>query len=145
MRTRALPLLASLLLGCNIGAAPPILVGVDDAHEFGWRVLFVGGMWFQDLHTYDFRRTEMTPIDDMSVSNRQVTPSQILLRREVLARIRSMLSEEEAKAIDLMLENRDWNEIGEALGLKADTARMRVRRALDRVRQDIGIGAEDFG
>jgi uncharacterized radical SAM superfamily Fe-S cluster-containing enzyme len=28
-------------------------------HEFEWRVLFVAGMWFQDLFNYDFRRTEM--------------------------------------------------------------------------------------
>src|SRR5947209_13199140 len=27
--------------------------------EFEWRVLFVAGMWFQDLFNYDFRRTEM--------------------------------------------------------------------------------------
>lgn len=31
----------------------------SDAHEFDWRVLFVAGMWFQDLFNYDFRRTEM--------------------------------------------------------------------------------------
>jgi uncharacterized radical SAM superfamily Fe-S cluster-containing enzyme len=31
----------------------------DDAREFEWRVLFVAGMWFQDLYNYDFRRTEM--------------------------------------------------------------------------------------
>jgi 7,8-dihydro-6-hydroxymethylpterin dimethyltransferase len=30
-----------------------------DAVEFEWRVLFVAGMWFQDLFNYDFRRTEM--------------------------------------------------------------------------------------
>jgi uncharacterized radical SAM superfamily Fe-S cluster-containing enzyme len=30
-----------------------------DAKEFAWRVLFVAGMWFQDLFNYDFRRTEM--------------------------------------------------------------------------------------
>jgi uncharacterized radical SAM superfamily Fe-S cluster-containing enzyme len=30
----------------------------SDAHEFPWRVLFVAGMWFQDLFNYDFRRTE---------------------------------------------------------------------------------------
>jgi uncharacterized radical SAM superfamily Fe-S cluster-containing enzyme len=30
-----------------------------DAREFEWRVLFVAGMWFQDLFNYDFRRTEM--------------------------------------------------------------------------------------
>jgi hypothetical protein len=31
----------------------------NDAAEFEWRVLFVAGMWFQDLFNYDFRRTEM--------------------------------------------------------------------------------------
>jgi uncharacterized radical SAM superfamily Fe-S cluster-containing enzyme len=30
--------------------------------EKDWRVLWVGGMWFQDLWTYDFRRTEMCVI-----------------------------------------------------------------------------------
>jgi uncharacterized radical SAM superfamily Fe-S cluster-containing enzyme len=33
--------------------------GENDANEFEWRVLFVAGMWFQDLFNYDFRRTEM--------------------------------------------------------------------------------------
>jgi uncharacterized radical SAM superfamily Fe-S cluster-containing enzyme len=31
----------------------------SDAGEFDWRVMFVAGMWFQDLFNYDFRRTEM--------------------------------------------------------------------------------------
>jgi uncharacterized radical SAM superfamily Fe-S cluster-containing enzyme len=31
----------------------------QDANDFEWRVLFVAGMWFQDLFNYDFRRTEM--------------------------------------------------------------------------------------
>jgi uncharacterized radical SAM superfamily Fe-S cluster-containing enzyme len=31
----------------------------QDAAQFEWRVLFVAGMWFQDLFNYDFRRTEM--------------------------------------------------------------------------------------
>jgi uncharacterized radical SAM superfamily Fe-S cluster-containing enzyme len=30
-----------------------------DAAHFEWRMLFVAGMWFQDLYNYDFRRTEM--------------------------------------------------------------------------------------
>ncbi len=30
--------------------------------EKEWRILWVGGMWFQDLWTYDFRRTEMCVI-----------------------------------------------------------------------------------
>ena len=39
--------------GKEVGAS------AGDAHEFSWRVLFVAGMWFQDLFNYDFRRTEM--------------------------------------------------------------------------------------
>ena len=31
----------------------------DDSTAFEWRVLFIAGMWFQDLFNYDFRRTEM--------------------------------------------------------------------------------------
>jgi 7,8-dihydro-6-hydroxymethylpterin dimethyltransferase len=30
-----------------------------DAKAFPWRLLFIAGMWFQDLFNYDFRRTEM--------------------------------------------------------------------------------------
>jgi hypothetical protein len=33
--------------------------GEADAAQYEWRVLFVAGMWFQDLFNYDFRRTEM--------------------------------------------------------------------------------------
>jgi uncharacterized radical SAM superfamily Fe-S cluster-containing enzyme len=33
--------------------------GESDAAQYEWRVLFVAGMWFQDLFNYDFRRTEM--------------------------------------------------------------------------------------
>jgi uncharacterized radical SAM superfamily Fe-S cluster-containing enzyme len=33
--------------------------GEADAKQYEWRVLFVAGMWFQDLFNYDFRRTEM--------------------------------------------------------------------------------------
>jgi len=33
--------------------------GENDASAYEWRVLFVAGMWFQDLFNYDFRRTEM--------------------------------------------------------------------------------------
>lgn len=33
--------------------------GEVDAKQYEWRVLFVAGMWFQDLFNYDFRRTEM--------------------------------------------------------------------------------------
>ena len=87
----------------------------------------------------DFRRNDPVPVEDLTVANRGHSPSQIALHREVLARIRSMLNEQDALAVGMMLENRDWNEIGQALGLRPDTVRMRVRRALNRIRKEIGF------
>jgi uncharacterized radical SAM superfamily Fe-S cluster-containing enzyme len=34
-------------------------LGFTKKRRHDWRVFFVGGMWFQDLFNYDFRRTEM--------------------------------------------------------------------------------------
>jgi 7,8-dihydro-6-hydroxymethylpterin dimethyltransferase len=34
-------------------------LGFAKKNRYSWRVLFIGGMWFQDLFNYDFRRTEM--------------------------------------------------------------------------------------
>ncbi len=34
-------------------------LGFARKNRYPWRVFFVGGMWFQDLFNYDFRRTEM--------------------------------------------------------------------------------------
>jgi 7,8-dihydro-6-hydroxymethylpterin dimethyltransferase len=34
-------------------------LGFAETNRYPWRVLFIGGMWFQDLFNYDFRRTEM--------------------------------------------------------------------------------------
>jgi 7,8-dihydro-6-hydroxymethylpterin dimethyltransferase len=34
-------------------------LGFAGKKRYPWRVFFIGGMWFQDLFNYDFRRTEM--------------------------------------------------------------------------------------
>ncbi|HTO76772.1 MAG TPA: radical SAM protein [Thermoanaerobaculia bacterium] len=34
-------------------------LGFARKNRYPWRVFFIGGMWFQDLFNYDFRRTEM--------------------------------------------------------------------------------------
>ena len=56
--------------GIPAGLSPWKVAKIMDGHTGGklgfsakkrdaWRVLFIGGMWFQDLFNYDFRRTEM--------------------------------------------------------------------------------------
>ena len=87
----------------------------------------------------DFRRNEPVPVDELHVVNHGNSPSQIALHREVIARIQELLNDEDALAVSMMLENRDWNEIGASLGVKPDAVRMRVRRALTRVREEIGF------
>ena len=47
-------------------------LGFARKRRYDWRVFFIGGMWFQDLFNYDFRRTEMciipyaTPMGEIS-------------------------------------------------------------------------------
>ncbi|NNE00154.1 MAG: hypothetical protein HKN47_22775 [Pirellulaceae bacterium] len=91
----------------------------------------------------DFRRNDATPVEEIRVPARATTPSQIAIRKEVMSRVRSILGPDDKRIVDLMLENRDWKEIGGALEIQPDTARMRFRRALDRVRQDIGLSGDE--
>jgi uncharacterized radical SAM superfamily Fe-S cluster-containing enzyme len=46
-------------IGARGGTEARVGAHASDANEFEYRVLFVAGMWFQDLYNYDFRRTEM--------------------------------------------------------------------------------------
>ena len=87
----------------------------------------------------DFRRNESGPVEDYPVPSMATTPSRIALRKEVLAKIREELSPDDVRAVDMMLENRDWNEIGRALDVPADTVRMRVRRAIARIRENMNV------
>ncbi|MEM6691817.1 MAG: hypothetical protein AAF664_20480 [Planctomycetota bacterium] len=85
----------------------------------------------------DFRRTENSPVEDLRLASQSSTASQVALRKEIVEKVRSLLDANDAKALDLMLENREWNEIGEILKIKPDTARMRVRRAIAKVRSNM--------
>jgi RNA polymerase sigma factor (sigma-70 family) len=91
----------------------------------------------------DFRRVDNTSVEQMPLGTQTPTPSQIAIHHEVLQRVRSLLGPDDAKAVDMMLENRDWKEIGNTLGVEPDTARMRVRRALDRIRSRVGFSEDD--
>jgi RNA polymerase sigma factor (sigma-70 family) len=88
-------------------------------------------------HCRDFRRHESTPVEDIKLHGAQASPSQIALRKEVADRVRQLLGDGDAVALDMMLENRDWNEIGRRLAITPDAARMRVRRALERARAEM--------
>lgn len=86
----------------------------------------------------DFRRNEGTPVDELRMQAAERTPSQVALQREVLQKIQEMLGPAESVAVTMMLENRSWAEIGEHLEMTPDAARMRVRRAIERVKREMG-------
>ncbi|WP_162006593.1 RNA polymerase sigma factor [Roseimaritima sediminicola] len=82
----------------------------------------------------DFRRNESTPVDDHPLRAMQTSPSQRMVRAEVIARVRDQLGERDAPILEMVLENFTWSEIGQRLGIAPDTARMRYRRAVREVK-----------
>lgn len=82
----------------------------------------------------DFRRNESVPLGESPFPADDSSPSLVAIRREVVDQVRALVSPEDMRAIDMMLQNFDWVEIGDALGVKPDAARMRVQRALGQVR-----------
>ena len=85
----------------------------------------------------DFRRQDSSPIEQSRLAAHQATASQVALRREIIEKIRSQLAPDDAKALDLLLANHQWKEIGEILGVKPDTIRMRFRRVIEDIQQQM--------
>jgi hypothetical protein len=60
----------------------------------------------------------------------QPTPSRIVSSRELLQRVRGLLSEDERRLADQRAAGRTWAAIAAEQGLQPDAARMRLYRAL---------------
>ncbi|QEG41062.1 RNA polymerase sigma factor [Roseimaritima ulvae] len=92
----------------------------------------------------DFRRNESLPVEEHPLRAMQTTPSQHLLRSEVINRVREELGQQHAPIVDMVLENFSWAEIGERMGIAPDTARMRYRRAIRVVKEAWLAGQESI-
>ncbi|MEL6896814.1 MAG: hypothetical protein AAFP90_11975 [Planctomycetota bacterium] len=93
----------------------------------------------------DFRRTDKTPVEDHGLIGgepNEKTPSKVALRKEVLDLVRRQLGED-GVAIDMMLEGCGWAEIGRRLNVPADTARMRIRRGIKKIAEELGLSEND--
>lgn len=88
----------------------------------------------------DQRRIEAADAKALeAVAGTSSTPSQVLVGKELLQRVRDELSEEERYLVDQRILGRDWPEIAAELGERADTLRMRLTRAMNRVAQRLGL------
>ena len=93
-------------------------------------------------HCRDFRRTQSPP-DGFDASAEDSTPSVMLIRREILSAVATRLGSDDAAIVDYVVQGRDWNEIAALTGLAPDTARMRLRRAVARTRDELKLSDDE--
>ena len=67
------------------------------------------------------------------------TPSQHLMRQELLEKCRAQLSEEERWLADQRAVGREWAEMAAERGESPDALRMRLTRAIDRVAHELAL------
>jgi RNA polymerase sigma-70 factor (ECF subfamily) len=73
------------------------------------------------------------------IAGREATPSAIVSGQELLDRLRASLTNEERLLADRRAEGRSWAEIAAETGGNADMLRMRLSRAVERVKQQLGM------
>lgn len=67
------------------------------------------------------------------------SPSQIVLRRELVERMRAELSDDERQIADLRMEGLGWDEVAARLGGTAQARRMQLARAIERAAEHLGL------
>jgi RNA polymerase sigma-70 factor (ECF subfamily) len=89
-------------------------------------------------HARDSRRVvEGTAALDQVAQGRP--PDSVAAGRELLARCRTLLSEEERRLAELRAAGHTWPEIAAAVGGQAQARRRQLDRALDRVSRQLGL------
>jgi RNA polymerase sigma-70 factor (ECF subfamily) len=93
----------------------------------------------------DQRRTTTTgtggPLDH--VADRQPAPEEQLAAKELLARLRQSLTDEERQLADMRDQGFAWADIATQLGGTAQARRMQFARAIDRVAQELDLDLAD--
>lgn len=87
---------------------------------------------------------EAGPIDH---AGRDATPSRIVAGREIWSKVQAQLNQEERDIVSRRASGEGWEEIATAMGGSPDARRKQIKRAVDRVSEELGLGiqdAEDF-
>ena len=93
----------------------------------------------QTAQRRDIRRLTPGPVDELPLSAKQETPSQIVAARELLAIVRARMSDEDRYLADQRATGRPWSELAEELDAGADALRVRLARAIDRVAKSLAL------
>jgi RNA polymerase sigma factor (sigma-70 family) len=87
----------------------------------------------------DIRRVTAEPQALDQVVDQQPSPSEIVARRELLERLRTLLSDEERQIIDLRNQGLGWDEVATKLGGSGQARRMQMSRGIERLTRQLGI------
>ena len=88
----------------------------------------------------DNRRVTVTdPLAMEELTDVQPSPSEVLSRRELLARMRTSLTDEEREIADLRGQGLAWEQIAERLGGSGNARRMQLTRGIERVGRELGL------
>ena len=90
----------------------------------------------------DRRRVTSGGRDEGELVDPGAGPSTEVDARDLLQEIRNRLSPDERRIMELRDGDHDWETIAARLGGSADSARMKLRRALDRVAEQLGLDDE---
>lgn len=66
-------------------------------------------------------------------------PVSIVVNRDLVERVCDLMSSDERDIMQRRSDGQSWDEIGQAFGQKANTVRMKLSRALDRVTTELGL------
>jgi RNA polymerase sigma factor (sigma-70 family) len=88
----------------------------------------------------DARRVAATQPEVLEqVVDTAISPSETILRRELVERMRAELSDDERQIADLRVEGLGWDEVAERLGGTAQARRMQLARGVERAAEHLGL------
>jgi RNA polymerase sigma factor (sigma-70 family) len=87
----------------------------------------------------DIRRVTVASDALDRVADEQPSPSEIFTRKELLERLRTLLSDEERQIIDLRNQGLCWEEVATKLGGSGQARRMQMSRGIERLTRQLGV------
>src|SRR5262249_44907020 len=77
------------------------------------------------------RRRTLGAVDEMNLTGRTDTPSQIAMGRELMDAVQSRMTEEECRVLELRRSGHEWSEIATLCGGSGEGRRKQLSRTLD--------------
>lgn len=87
----------------------------------------------------DVRRMTAEPDVLDSVADEQPSPSENVSRKELLERVRGLLTDEERQIVELRNQGLGWDEVATRLGGSGQARRMQLSRGIERLTRQLGL------